>query len=223
MPVYSITVRNTSGVTQNYYITNDPPSLTGPARSKPWSSVISSAHCPNGATAKFEIDTRKYYAYCTTSDGKPGDGVDVSVTQRRPVVLGRANEDGSLTPGSSMKIVVQEGTPELVAGDQQSGPRGAFQFQTGNDFTLRDAKQEHFMIGYGNEAAPFALFMPQPNSTYTIQPRNIFYLSFGQTTRGSIVDLTSLGEALKIDFESLQNSQVTVVGDQTGQLVLQEE
>lgn len=141
-PSYTIQVENESSITNNYIISQEPPQVTGQAQDV-WPLVIARATVPPGGLAKFTIELpTPYYAYAISSQGEPGHGVSVDTRAQRPVSLGKKHDDGSLTPGSTLQFVMNEGVPDLRDADEPSnGFQNAFTIVTGMDFTDADVKQ----------------------------------------------------------------------------------
>lgn len=81
------------------------------------------------------------------------------------------------------------------------------------------------MIGLGGSSSggdktPTAMFIPQPNVKYQIQPANTYYLAYGDYTPGVLIDVTKIGETLAIDFAH-HSPNANVVHNAYGALVLQ--
>lgn len=86
----------------------------------------------------------------------------------------------------------------------------------------------NYLIGLGGTKngnsidGPAATFIPEPNVKYQIQPVNTYYLTVGDYTKGSLIDVTKIGgTVLTIDFTAYSSGQVTVVHNDRGQLVIQ--
>ncbi len=65
-----------------------------------------------------------------------------------------------------------------------------------------------------------AIFTPQPNVKYQIQPANTYYLTYGDYAPGELIDVTKLGETLTIDFAH-HSPNFNVVHNSYGTLILQ--
>ncbi|KAI0391625.1 hypothetical protein F5Y17DRAFT_400038 [Xylariaceae sp. FL0594] len=220
MPTFEIKVLNRSGRPQEYTLSNERPIIATPDEPEPWNLSVFKMSCPPDASAVFTVTVDEYFAYSTVSRGKPGNGVRVEVRSSKPVELGQANADGSFVPGSTVNLTVNGGSPGFRQAESPGGKIGAFEIQTGMDFTAHDAADGNLMIGVGNKEVPFSLFRPSPGLSYQITPRNVFYLTCGDVARGSIVDVARLGQTVEIDFTQMASTHVTVVQTPDGSSVL---
>jgi len=74
--------------------------------------------------------------------------------------------------------------------------------------------------GNGNDG-PQATFVPEPNVDYQIQPVNTYYLTFGDYTKGALIDVNKIGAMATIDFTQTDNSDVVIIHDDHGNLNIQ--
>jgi len=72
----------------------------------------------------------------------------------------------------------------------------------------------------GTDKGPSAMFIPQPNVKYQIQPVNTYYITYGDYTPGVLIDVTKVGETLEVDFAH-HSPDVKVVHNEHGSLVMQ--
>lgn len=195
---------------------------------------------PDTESATFEI-YKQYYAVCGNSHGSIEDGVKVTVRGAKNVDLGILNDDGTRTPGTTLKLTVTKNAPffDLNLPAPTAYPN-SFEIDTQPDFTMLEAKQsksvwlwrfnmlissDNYMIGLGGSSSggdktPAALFIPQPNVKYQIQPANTYYLAYGDYTPGALIDVAKIGETLAIDFAH-HSPIASVVHNAYGALVLQ--
>ncbi|KAG5663423.1 hypothetical protein KAF25_001359 [Fusarium avenaceum] len=226
----SITINNRSGAHQHYAIFNKPPTVTGSVSGQVWSNVFATASTPQGQRANVSV-YKKYYAIVGYSQDSPRVGVQVDVSGSKDVTLGSTESDGSTVPGTTLQLLVQDGAPQF--GDDSlsdEAPTDAFEIQTGSDFTISEAKNGHYLIGLGGTRngnsidGPAAIFVPEPNETYQIEPVNTYYVTVGDYTKGSLIDANEIGgTVVTIDFDEYSSGQVTVVHNDWGQLVIQEQ
>lgn len=145
---YTIQVQNRTGANQKYALFSEPPKVLGPVQSQIWSNIIETAGTPANQTATFSIG-KEVFATCGHSQGRPGDGVSVNVLGNTEVKLGKAMADGSLVPGTTLHMVVQDNSPYFDSNrPEPSGYRGAFAVTTGSDFTTQDAKSSEYCLVY---------------------------------------------------------------------------
>lgn len=222
---YSIKIQNNSGNDQNYVIFAKAPIISGSVQSKIWTNVLDSAQTQDTESATFEI-YKQYYAVCGNSHGSIEDGVKVTVRGAKNVDLGILNDDGTRTPGTTLKLTVTKNAPffDLNLPAPTAYPN-SFEIDTQPDFTMLEAKQNNYMIGLGGSSSggdktPAALFIPQPNVKYQIQPANTYYLAYGDYTPGALIDVAKIGETLAIDFAH-HSPIASVVHNAYGALVLQ--
>lgn len=223
---YTITVKNNSGAHQRYALFNKPPKVTSRVQSQIWTNVFATGNTPKGNTARFSMYTQ-YYAIVGTSEGSPADGVEVDVTGQRQVNLGATKPTGEVVPGTTLGLTVSDDAPWF---EDNTYPDGAyvksFEIKTKNDFTIAEAKKQKYVIGLGGAKAgtgsvgPAATFMPEPNVDYQIEPTNVYYLTFGNFTPGSLIDVNKIGSLCVIDYGVL-NDDVVIVHDDHGNLVVQ--
>lgn len=106
VPSYTITVQNDSSMRQTYNITQEPPRVDN-LSGKSWPIVIDQARVPPQDSGKFEIDIPDpYYAYALSSQRPLEHGTNATIISQVPVKVG--SKDGSRTPGSNIKYVVDD-------------------------------------------------------------------------------------------------------------------
>ncbi|KAM0554013.1 hypothetical protein ACHAPJ_007088 [Fusarium lateritium] len=224
---YTIQVQNQSGIDQEYALFNQPPRVSGRHQDQVWSNVFATGRAPTGSTTSFEV-SKQYYAITGTSMGSPQDGVQVEVSSWRPVKLGSSESNETSVPGTTLSLAVQDDMPQFSDSPRPDGAYpNAFEIQTGNDFTLRDAKSGGFLIGLGGSQSgndidgPLATFLPEPCVEYHIEPSNTYYLTYGRYTKGSMIDVNKVGRSVTIAFSSLPSNDVVIVHDDYGKLRIQ--
>ena len=196
---YTILVKNQSGAQQHYALFNKPPVVTGRVQGQIWANVFATGNTPSNSNAHFAMYTQ-YYGIVGSSQGTPADGVEVDVTGEIPVSLGSTAANGTQIPGTSLTLKVTDDAPQF---DPTPNPNGsyinAFEIRSGTDFTINEARKGNYMIGLGGSKTgnssdgPAATFMPEPNVDYQIQPVNTYYLTFGDYTKGAIIDVNKIG------------------------------
>ncbi|EUC47381.1 hypothetical protein COCMIDRAFT_3637 [Bipolaris oryzae ATCC 44560] len=66
--------------------------------------------------------------------------------------------------------------------------------------------------GIGPNAGPCAIFTPEPNAGYQIQPSSKFYIAFGDFREGEIIDCVKKSKnACMVDFTKLDHAGTTEV------------
>ncbi|KAK1723555.1 hypothetical protein CaCOL14_001182 [Colletotrichum acutatum] len=225
---YSITVQNQSGSQQQYVLFNKPPMVSGRVQGQIWSNVFAHGNTPRGSRATFSVFSQ-YYAIVATSQGSPSTGVEIDVTSERDVILGSLKDDGTAVPGTTLQLIVAKDAPQFSDTPlPNSSFSNAFEIQTGNDFTVAQAKQGNYLIGLGgsrtgnSQDGPLATFVPEPRVRYQIQPSNTYYLTVGNYNKGEIIDVSRIGGSIAtIDFTRLRSNNVVIVHDDHGRLNIQ--
>lgn len=223
---YTITVRNKSGAQQHYALFNKPPKVTGRVQGQIWSNVFATGNTPNKSQAHFSLYTQ-YFAIVGSSQGTPANGVVVDVSGERPVNLGYTQSNGKHVAGTTLALQVTDGAPQFSETPYPDGSYvNAFEIKTGPDFTIAEAKKGNYMIGLGGSKTgnsndgPSATFVPEPNVDYQVEPVNTYYLTFGDYTKGALIDTNKIGTMATIDFNQL-DSDVVIVHDEHGILNIQ--
>lgn len=138
----TIIIKNRTGIAQSYQIFAGTPAVGGGTPSGMRSHVYqSSGRTPNGATVKFTL-SREYYAAVGTKRGSESGSQVTTVASVKPVALGVSNPDGTLTPGTTLDMVVAEGVPTF--GDEPTEPSGwskSFAVRTHGDFSSEEARE----------------------------------------------------------------------------------
>ncbi|KAI3546931.1 hypothetical protein CABS01_01151 [Colletotrichum abscissum] len=225
---YTININNQSGSVANYTLFTEVPQVTANVQPKLWSNVFASATAGRGQPTVFTV-YKQFYAVLGNSHGTPASGVTVSVSDKRPVTLGHMdNISGKTVDGDTQLMISVNQIPEFDP-DQppNAGKTGAFAFKTDDRFDVSTAKSNNWIIGLGgadsggNFTGPSAVFVPEPNQTYQIQPKVVYYLTEGKYTPGNIIDRQSLNnDVLKLDFTSVDgNGTKNVVHTPNGHLV----
>ncbi|KXJ87356.1 hypothetical protein Micbo1qcDRAFT_208367 [Microdochium bolleyi] len=225
-PSYSITVKNRTGVPQDYYLFSSPASVSGDASgSDVWSNVMHTLRTPRDGVARFEM-SRSYYAICGTFDADPAHGGKVSVYKTQPVTVGTGEGAGM---GSTVKLTVTEDgsvcdleTP-VTPGE---GKIGAFVVDTGTDFTQMDARKNNLFIGIASsrDGDRFAIentFTPLPNCRYYLAPTETFYIAGGHTEESNLVKISVVGKRMAVDFRTRGADDVTLVQNEDGSFIFQ--
>lgn len=244
---YTITVTNKSSNPQNYALFNKQPQVTGTVQDKIWSNVFATKKVAPGQMVTFEI-INEYHAIVGQKQQNDSKTFSVTVAGTAPVTLGKTNDDGTVTPGTTLSMVVEDDTPQFTAEAlPNSSQPNAFEIRTG-DFSNTKAKKgkstriglsppvfgffsdthppEGYMIGLGPArsggaiAGPAATFIPEANSTYQIQPVNTYYLTTGSYSKGDLIDVVKVTtKYATIDFT--KDTDYTINHTDTGALVIQ--
>ncbi|CEI63817.1 hypothetical protein FVEN_g9125 [Fusarium venenatum] len=224
---FNITVQNQSGAAQQYALVAEKPEVRGGNVSSPiWSSVFATAQAGEGDTAFFTIENQ-YFAILGTSQCRPQDGTNVSVSGTQPVELGSTRSDGTKEPGTTIGVVASNDMLQFSYDHSNpSGQSRAFELKTKTDFTHDDAQSKNFLIGAGaslnGRPVPLAAFVPGPNQQYQIEPKNVFYLVTGQYREGALVEEESMGyNRLRVDFGNARGNNISVTQTPDGRLIIQ--
>ncbi|KAK0639402.1 hypothetical protein B0T16DRAFT_337135 [Cercophora newfieldiana] len=203
---YTITITNGSGAKETYALFNQVPQVTGLDQGMIWSNVVVTQNAAPGQQVTFEI-VNDYHAIVgqqrQSDDGTFSVGSQGSV----PVSLGQVQADGTVVPGTTLSMVVEDDTPQFAATPlPNSSAPNSFEIQTG-DFDAATAKHEGYIIGLGPAKVgghihgPSATFTPEPRTTYQIHPTNTYYVAAGSYVQGALIDVTHLSsQTAVVDF-----------------------
>ncbi|KAF9766818.1 hypothetical protein IL306_000718 [Fusarium sp. DS 682] len=229
MTTYTINIKNNSGAQQNYFIFNEAPMINSSVDANVWLNVFSRKATAKNQTCVFKFAT-KYGAVVGSADSDLTTGNSVSVGNPVPVVLGAANDDGTLkNKGTSLKMTVIDGAPQFTdTSPPDNGSIQAFEIVTDNSFTVAEAKNNNYLIGLGGDtqgtglSGPAATFVPQPGKSYQIQPVKKFWVATGDFQKGALIKVASVGTMIvPVDFSARESVSATVVHNDTGRMVLQ--
>ncbi|MCJ1476006.1 hypothetical protein MMC13_004670 [Lambiella insularis] len=135
-------------------------------------------------------------------------------------------DDGEVLPGMTLNLNVIKNAPFFDPNIlPASSFANSFEIDTQPDFTAAEAGDNNYMIGPGRSTSggsktPAAVFIPQSNVKYQIQPVNTYYIAYGDYTPGVLIDVTKLGQTVLVDFAH-HKATVNIVHTEHGQLVLQ--
>ncbi|KAK0634147.1 hypothetical protein B0T14DRAFT_561660 [Immersiella caudata] len=222
---YTITVTNKSSNPQNYALFNKEPQVTGTVQEKIWSNVFATKKAAPGQQVTFEI-INEYHAIVGQKQQNDSKTFSVTVAGTTPVTLGKENDNGTVTPGTTLSMIVEDETPQFESDPLPSSSQPhAFEIRTGS-FSNTKAKKEGYMIGLGPAksggaiAGPAATFIPEANSTYQIQPVNTYYVTFGSYTKGDLIDVVKIAtKTATVDFT--KDSDYRINHTDSGALVIQ--
>lgn len=145
---YKITIKNKTGAPQDYSFFSAPPLISGGMSGDIWSNVIkASPRVANGASTVLTVYSN-YYAICGSSDGKPEQGVTVSVSKVVKINLGSGTSSAPVF-GSTIKLSADGGEsidlgPPTTPG---KGKIGCFQLTTlDTKFTFQQAKDSELSV-----------------------------------------------------------------------------
>lgn len=134
MTSYNIIVRNETQKLHKYIISSEP--IDAGDFSNVRTCIIASTSLPPDDEAQFKIGRpNTYYAYAVASYNTQGPGVNVTKWSKKPIQLGQAKPDGTLTPKTSFQFKVRDGTPYLDSSSipPNGGPK-SLAIRTGDDW-----------------------------------------------------------------------------------------
>ena len=83
-----------------------------------------------------------YSAICGSFQGRPADGVPVTISRGRSVTSGTISPTGTQAPGTSLSFTVKDGNPQLEDRTMTAGGCvGAFEIQTSDTFDVQEAER----------------------------------------------------------------------------------
>lgn len=147
---YLVSIRNRSGVTSNYAIIFAPPAILPPIDpidvSVPIVCAFKNVPSENG-TIVFEIP-KEIHAVCGTAIFDTAKSGPVQeIFHQMPVTCARFRDDGSIEPGTSLRVSTEIFQPAFVKDVAHSVKPGTFSIQTQMDFTAADARQSTLILG----------------------------------------------------------------------------
>ncbi|EPS28333.1 hypothetical protein PDE_03279 [Penicillium oxalicum 114-2] len=222
---YRLTVRNQTGGPQDYAFFSAPPLVSGAMSGEIWSNVLkASPSTPNGSVAMLDV-WPTYYAICGRYEGKPEQGVRVSVSKSVPINLG-SKTSGKVVMGSTTALqVINREVPDLgPPTDPGAGKLGSFQLLTGkNEFTINEAKNNNIMVGIANSKdsdifSAMGTFTPYPNSSYQIQPQMVYHVATGERfSVGELVKVERIGATMAVDFNIRGSNDIVLIHNENGE------
>ncbi|KAF5232131.1 hypothetical protein FANTH_13128 [Fusarium anthophilum] len=212
---YQITIINKSDEPQSYLLFQNPPQVNPSPNPAVFANIYqSSPTIPNGGDTNFSITTQWYGINGTSPAQALGTNVKVSTAQGSQVTLGSGSNLGTTL---ALTTVNSDGespefnpvTPAAAAGS------GAFQIVTDSSFTPLNLN--NIFIGLGAPSAnnpdiisPTATFPAEPSMTYTIWPKNTWYICTGSFQPGSIIEVQAVGAKQEVDFETGRADQTFI-------------
>ncbi|KAK9418682.1 hypothetical protein SUNI508_07939 [Seiridium unicorne] len=225
---YVITIKNNSDAAQDYSIFNAKPVINGKVQKDIYSNVFCNFSTAKNDTAEVTLSTQ--YKAVVGSHRQDGEAVQVKVGQTRDVNLGLANDDGTVTNGTTLEFTraAENGAPTFSEDELASaGFANAFAIKcpANSGWAKSDAIANNWVIGLGLSSSegmgPTATFIPEPGPTYQIQPSNTFYISPNMFIKGRLMDVAKIGDAIAIDFTKFPTGKVTIVHGKQGGLTIQ--
>ncbi|KIX94051.1 uncharacterized protein Z520_10077 [Fonsecaea multimorphosa CBS 102226] len=222
--VYKITIANQSGKQQRYALFAEKPAVTGTPQ-EGLQHVFATAHTASDQIAFIEIH-RQYYAMCGLFESCPGRGVNVSVVERREVTLGIVHMDGTQSPGTTLSMTVIDGVPQFRQEMTLKSAANAFEIDTDDSFTYEEAVKYNYAIGVGGPArggdtGAIFTFTPHPNTVYQLSPTNTFLVTATELEIGQLVDPSTLGKTVEVDFTKEVSGLAVIVHGVDDNLVIQ--
>ncbi|KAF5530650.1 hypothetical protein FMEXI_13425 [Fusarium mexicanum] len=204
---YQITIINNSDNFQTYLLFQTTPDVNPSPGSNVFTNIYqASVEIPPGADANFSITSQWYGINGTSPTQALGTNVKVNTAQGVEVTLGSGPN-----PGTTLALTTYKSdgeSPEFNATKATAAAgNGAFQIVTDDTFTPEN--QSNIFIGLGAPsvvnpaiASPTATFAAEPSMTYTIWPKNMWYICTGSFQAGSIIDVQAVGVTQAVDFET---------------------
>lgn len=228
---YLVSIRNRSGVTSSYAIIFAPPTVLPPADpidvSVPIVCAFKNVPSENG-TIVFEIP-KEIHAVCGTAIfDTTNSGPVQEIFHQAPVTCAHFREDGSIEPGTSLRVSTEIFQPAFVQDRAHSVKPGTFSIQTQTDFTVADARQNGYFIGIcgpwkgvssRRNFGFYSTFTPKPNTIHYIQPRPIIGILLGDYQARSKF-IGAIEDILEVDFSRLGSDEVEVVHTERNELVI---
>ncbi|KAK7965761.1 uncharacterized protein PG986_000038 [Apiospora aurea] len=206
---YSFTIYNVSGGVQSYSLFSQPPAIDPMPEGLVSHSLLSARNVPSASgTATMAIQRDNFFAICGAT--YQDEAACVSVLDRKPVRLGSGPPKD--VRGTTVALRVDSGTPFFGSWEGSGadcGRRDAFCLNTGDGFTLKEARDRQFIAALGLSTAPsyhvglHTSFTPAPNTKYQIAPSRVYYIIPASTEikqyKASEMDLSC---AFKVDFST---------------------
>jgi len=215
---YSITVRNQSGKPSKYFIFGEPPRVAGNAKVLSSAFAVSDRVQPETGAANFKID-KSIFAICGTVEQGLNVNSTISSYDARSITLGGTGKKATILPLNIDDDGINFGSPQE---SEDGSLSGSFRI-IAPSFESDDGQRFYIGIGakdYYGDVKPLSVFRPTANSSITITPTKKFWICAGQQTSGAIIDVSSIGEALAIDF-AVQGSNVHVVHTADNDIIIQ--
>ncbi|KAI9681748.1 MAG: hypothetical protein M1829_000493 [Trizodia sp. TS-e1964] len=217
MPTYTILIKNHSNANQQYLLFSAPPNKDT-SLGKVWSNVwVKTGGTPTPNGSQKIVITQDVFAIAGTTPSHLSQGVYVTETDW----AGPAALTGGSTKGTSYKVGITNGTPEF-----SKPPYGTT--EKANSFNIdvlgfNPQTYPNVQIGLGKydsrgDVVPAFVFTPHPNTSYDITPVVTYYIATGSYSAGQVVDITSYGAKVEIDFTTAPpgRTQATIVHEVDG-------
>lgn len=145
-----------------------------------------------------------------------------------PVTCARFRDDGSIEPGTSLRVSTEIFQPAFVKDVAHSVKPGTFSIQTQMDFTAADARQNGYFVGIcgpwqgvssRRKFGFYSTFTPKPNTIHHIQPRPIIGVLLGDYQARSKF-IGDVDDILEVDFGRLGSDEVEIVHTERNELVI---
>lgn len=204
---YQITIINNSDNPQTYLLFQTTPQINPSPGSNVFTNIYqASVEIPPGADANFSITSQWYGINGTSPAQALGNNVKVNTGQGAEVTLGSTS-----APGTTLTLTTYKSDGESPewgpSAPAAATSNGSFQIVTDDTFTPENSS--NIFIGLGAPSAdnpqitsPTATFAAEPSMTYTIWPKNTWYICTGSFQAGTIIEVQSVGVTQEVDFEN---------------------
>ncbi|KAK8067366.1 hypothetical protein PG997_014113 [Apiospora hydei] len=214
---YSFTIYNVSGGVQSYSLFSQPAVIDPMPEGLVSHSLLSARNVPSASvTATMTIQRDNFFAICGAT--YKDEAACVSVLDRKPVRLGSGPPKD--VRGTTVALRVESGTPFFgpwEGSGADCGKHDAFCLNTGDGFTLKGARDRHFIAALGLSTSPsyhvglHTSFTPAPNTKYQITPSRVYYIIPASTENPAVWH--DAGDGLLHVRDAVQAEQVATATD----------
>jgi len=199
MPTYTIIVKNKSKANQQYLLFSAPPAKSDKL-GQVWSNVwvkTDGTPTPNGSQSI--VITQDVFAIC----GQSKEGLATGVFVRETDYAGPASLTSDTKKGTMYTMDIVSKNPAFA-----QAPYGTT--SKANSFAIDVSSFDpdsypNIQVGMGKyndagEVVPAFVFTPDPTTTYDLTPQVTYYIATGDYNPGQVLDITSYGSKVEIDF-----------------------
>jgi len=190
---YSITIKNQKEKPVSFLLFVEKPEVSSEAGQAFTNVYAKAPGVPFGGTGTFEIYGTDY-AVCGNTIGDISKGTVVKTGHSQNVALG-PSQLGLTELQVNSQGGVQLTTPTITE------TSGGFEIGCGN---WDPEEFPHIYCGYGKlsqgKVLPVSVWRAEPNETFKVYPKLMFYIGTGDYTVGEVVDVATLGKIVLVDF-----------------------
>ncbi|KAB5583395.1 hypothetical protein GE09DRAFT_300493 [Coniochaeta sp. 2T2.1] len=205
MSTFSITINNNSNVARRFLLFQDMPAPTNGPSSTVFTNVYQRSpkiQSGDDSRVSFQMKQEYFAIYGTASESSDGS-VRIYTSSSVPVKLGPG--------GTTVVVTTQDGEgndpswDKAAAVGQTTGAKGGFSIVTDTSFKFPNPNTIYIGCGARDPKSPQSIipvqtYIAEPGLNSQLFPKVKYYICFGEYQPGMVVDRTTLGNVLSVDF-----------------------